>query len=141
MLTQDLFKINFPGKLVFGNGVLGQLAEEITQLQSKKALVLTIEPLLNQLEDFFNALRNQGVEVIYNTGIKQEPSFQDFRNLYSQFNGQGFDTVIGIGGGSVLDVAKLLSAQLDGPQTLEEIVGNGLLKGRSKHLICAPATA
>ncbi len=141
MLTQDLFKIHFPGKLVFGNGILNQLVEEIDQLQSKKVLVLTIEPLLGQLAPFFDSLKSKGAEVVNNTTIKQEPSFQDFRNLYDQYNGAGFDTVIGIGGGSVLDVAKLLSAQLDSSQTLEEIVGNGLLKGRGKHLICAPATA
>jgi alcohol dehydrogenase class IV len=51
------------------------------------------------------------------------------------------DLVIGIGGGSVLDVAKLVAAQLDNEQKLEEFVGNGLLNGRKIKLICLPATA
>jgi alcohol dehydrogenase len=49
--------------------------------------------------------------------------------------------VIGIGGGSVLDVAKLVAAQLENEQTLREYVGIGLLKGRKKKLICIPATS
>jgi alcohol dehydrogenase class IV len=41
----------------------------------------------------------------------------------------------------VLDIAKLVAAQLDNPQELREYVGIGLLKQRAKKLICAPATA
>jgi alcohol dehydrogenase class IV len=48
------------------------------------------------------------------------------------------DLVIGIGGGSVLDIAKLVAAQLDNEQQLKEYVGIGLLKGRKKKLICVP---
>ena len=48
---------------------------------------------------------------------------------------------MGICGGSVLDIAKLVAAQLDNEQSLREIVGNGLLNGRSKKLICLPATS
>ena len=49
--------------------------------------------------------------------------------------------MIGIGGGSVLDIAKLVAAQLDNEQTLRDYVGIGLLKGRKKKLICIPTTA
>jgi alcohol dehydrogenase class IV len=49
--------------------------------------------------------------------------------------------VIGIGGGSVLDVAKLIAAQLENEQELKDYVGIGLLKGRKKKLICVPATS
>jgi alcohol dehydrogenase class IV len=51
------------------------------------------------------------------------------------------DIVIGIGGGSVLDVAKLIAAQLENEQELKDYVGIGLLKGRKKKLICVPATS
>ena len=46
------------------------------------------------------------------------------------------DIVVGIGGGSVLDVAKLVAAQLGNPQRLEGYVGIGLLKQRSRLLVC-----
>jgi alcohol dehydrogenase len=38
-------------------------------------------------------------------------------------------------------VAKLVAAQLDNEQTLEEMVGIGFLQGRTKKLICVPATS
>jgi alcohol dehydrogenase class IV len=141
MLEQRILKINFPGKLVFGNGVMKQLAEEIIQLDCKEVILLTIKPLVSQLASFVSELDKHNIVVIADTSIEQEPTFSDFKNLLNQFKDSNADTVIGIGGGSVLDVAKLIAAQLDNSQTLEEIVGNGLLKGRNKRLICVPATS
>src|SRR5690606_5903180 len=68
-------------------------------------------------------------------------SFSDVRQLLQKLMPFPADAVIGIGGGSVLDVAKLVAAQLDNTQSLEEIVGNGMLKGRNKALICVPTTS
>jgi len=67
--------------------------------------------------------------------------FSDFDRLMEFANTINPDVVIGIGGGSVLDMAKLVAAQLENEQTLREYVGIGLLKGRKKKLICVPATS
>jgi alcohol dehydrogenase class IV len=40
-----------------------------------------------------------------------------------------------------LDIAKLVAAQLENEQKLNDYVGIGLLKGRKKKLICVPATS
>jgi alcohol dehydrogenase class IV len=51
------------------------------------------------------------------------------------------DIVIGLGGGSALDVAKLVAALLDGKQKISDVFGIGLLKGRGALLVCIPTTA
>ncbi|WP_295772529.1 iron-containing alcohol dehydrogenase [uncultured Mucilaginibacter sp.] len=139
-MVQQLLKIHFPGKLVFGNGSLANLKDEILP-HAREIIVITIGPLLNQLDPFFNSLKEAGVLVHVNIDINQEPSFADFRALMKQFEGVDADMVIGIGGGSVLDIAKLVAAQLKNDQPLEAIVGNGLLQGRQTGLICVPATS
>ncbi|WP_437919052.1 iron-containing alcohol dehydrogenase [Sphingobacterium sp. LRF_L2] len=141
MSVERILKINFPGKLVFGNGVLKQLAEDVVALGCRSILLMTIKPLVQQLDALVNDLEGHQIQVLIDTSIEQEPSFQDFKRVLDQYKAIAIDTVIGIGGGSVLDVAKLVAAQLESDQTLEDIVGNGLLKGRSKRLICAPATS
>ncbi|ADY50910.1 iron-containing alcohol dehydrogenase [Pseudopedobacter saltans DSM 12145] len=141
MSINRILKVSFPNKLVFGNGVMTQLAEELIQLNCKEVILLTIKPLQSQLAGFIDELQKNNIVVITDTSIEQEPTFADFRRILSELKNSNADTVIGIGGGSVLDVAKLVAAQLDNTQTLEEIVGNGLLKGRSKRLICVPATS
>lgn len=140
MIIQEL-KIHFPGKLVFGKGTLEQLPEELLQLGCRKLFIATIEPLLPKLKNIIAKLEQSSVEVLVDTGIVQEPSFSDFRNLMKKVQPFNPDTVVGIGGGSVLDIAKLVAAQLENEQQLEEYVGIGLLGGRKKKLVCLPATS
>lgn len=139
-MNQEL-KIFFPGKLVFGKGSIGSLMEELLSQPSSKVLIITIEPLLNSLNPIIESLKNEGHSVLVDTSITQEPSFKDFKTLLDQVSPFNADVVVGIGGGSVLDIAKLIAALLDSDQSLDEIVGIGLLKGRKKKLICLPATS
>jgi alcohol dehydrogenase len=139
-MTQRL-QIIFPGKLVFGNGTLAQLADDVLQLKPAKVFIATISPLQNAIADFTTALKNNNVEILTDTSIVQEPSFADFEKLMQTVMPFNPDVVIGIGGGSVLDIAKLVAAQLDNEQQLKDYVGIGLLKGRKKKLICVPATS
>lgn len=139
-MTQRL-QIIFPGKLVFGNGSLAQLAEEVVQLKPAKIFIATIAPLKEALAAFTTTLANAGIKILTDTSIVQEPTFADFEKLMQTVTPFSPDMVIGIGGGSVLDIAKLVAAQLDNEQQLKDYVGIGLLKGRSKKLICVPATS
>ncbi len=140
MLDNPL-KIFFPGKLVFGNGTLPQLADDVIALQPSKVLIATIEPLTNTLTSFIKKLKDNKIESLTDTSIVAEPSFADFEKLMQTVTPFNPDVVIGIGGGSVLDIAKLVAAQLENEQQLKDYVGIGLLKGRKKKLICVPATS
>ncbi|HMU09301.1 MAG TPA: iron-containing alcohol dehydrogenase [Ferruginibacter sp.] len=139
-MTQRL-QIIFPGKLVFGNGTLSQLAGEVLQLNPARVFIITIVPLQENLKEFITSLKNNNVEILTDTSIVQEPSFDDLKKLMHTVAPFNPDVVIGIGGGSVLDIAKLVAAQLDNEQQLNDYVGIGLLKGRKKKLICVPATS
>ena len=133
--------IIFPGKLVFANGCFENLASEVADLQPKFVFIATITPLLSIVEKLTDALHEKGISTLVDTSIVQEPTFTDFENLMQKVTPFNPDVVIGIGGGSVLDIAKLVAAQLGNEQTLKDYVGIGLLKGRKKKLICVPATS
>jgi alcohol dehydrogenase class IV len=138
---QEIMKIHFPGKLVFGKNTLAQLPDEVTALSCNRALVVTIGPLLSQLNAFKTKLEASGVKVLVNTSITNEPSFADVQKMMQEVNAFNPDVVIGIGGGSVLDVAKIIAALVDNEQGLKDIVGIGFLKSRPKKLICMPTTS
>jgi alcohol dehydrogenase class IV len=138
---QDLLKIHFPGKLVFGKGSLEQLPDEITALACNKVLIVTISPLLTQLNTLIAKLEAKGMKVFVNMSIMHEPTFVEVEQMMQEVSVFNPDVVVGIGGGSVLDVAKLIAALLENEQGLREITGIGLLKSRSKKLICLPATS
>lgn len=140
MLNNSL-NIFFPSKLVFGNNTLMQLTDDIINLQPAKVFIATIKPLEKVLEEFVTKLKNSRIEILTDTSIIAEPSFEDFEKLMQTVKPFNPDIVIGIGGGSVLDIAKLVAAQLENEQQLKDYVGMGLLSGRKKKLICVPATS
>ena len=140
-MPDNPLEIFFPGKLVFGNGTLVQLPQDILTLKHKKVFIATIEPLKSSIAEFVNTLEKNRVEVLQDTSIVAEPTFSDFERLMKKATPFNPDIVIGIGGGSVLDIAKLVAAQLENDQELKDYVGIGLLKNRKKKLICVPATS
>ena len=134
-------KIFFPGKLVFGSGTLSQLSNDVVQLKPSRVFIATIEPLRPAIYEFVKSLTQNKIGTLIDTSIVQEPGFKDFGKLMEKVTPFNPDVVIGIGGGSVLDIAKLVAVQLDNEQSLKDYVGIGLLKGRKKKLICVPATS
>ena len=139
-MNQQL-QIIFPGKLIFGNGSFNQLAAEVLQLNPSKVFITTITPLKESLAGFITAFERENIKVMVDESIVQEPTFADFEKLMHTVHPFDPDVVIGVGGGSVLDIAKLIAAQLGNVQQLTDYVGIGLLKGRSKKLICVPGTS
>jgi alcohol dehydrogenase class IV len=131
----------FPGKLVFGNGCLHQLPDEIAAFAPARVFIVTITPLLPALHGLIHSLEKKGIHVVIHTGIVREPSFLDFHRIMAEAMPFDPDLVIGVGGGSVLDIAKLVAAQLGNEQQLAEYVGIGLLKKRARKLVCIPATS
>lgn len=131
----------FPKKIHFGKGGLDQIVADIEPLGLKKVLIISISPLLSQLRGLIDRLERVGIKSFINTTIEQEPSFYDFGQLIQTYHAEHIDGVIGIGGGSVLDVAKLAAVQLKSDQKLEELVGKNLIKARDIPLICVPTTA
>jgi alcohol dehydrogenase class IV len=116
MLPQ--LSVFFPGKLVFANGCIENISAEIKALDAKVVFIVTIEPLVSVIDKHIVSLQQTDVAVHINTSITQEPYFSDFENILAHAAPLNPDVVIGIGGGSVLDIAKLVAAQLDNEQTL-----------------------
>ena len=133
--------IHFPGKLIFGNAVLSQLESEVVALQPKRVFIATIEPMRSIVDGIEKRLAQLQIETLVDTTIVAEPSIVDFELLMPTVAHFNPDVVIGIGGGSVLDMAKLFAAQLDNTQLLRDYIGIGLLKGRMRTLICIPTTS
>lgn len=74
-------------------------------------------------------------------GVRGEPTIATFEAAAAAAREAAPDTVVGLGGGSALDAAKLVAALLDGGQQVRDVFGIGLLQGRAARLVCLPTTA
>jgi alcohol dehydrogenase class IV len=130
-----------PKQLVFGAGSIKQMADDYLALGLKRLFILTISSITDQITPVVSLLKKNGVSVEVQCFEKGEPTFVDFEEILTHAKKFNADSVAGIGGGSVLDLAKLIAAQLYNSQSLTSIVGIGLLKERKTYLICMPTTS
>ncbi|WP_026712436.1 iron-containing alcohol dehydrogenase [Flavobacterium daejeonense] len=130
-----------PNRVVFGEGSMQRFVGDFVEKGFKRLFLLSITELSHALVPFLNTLTSQGVEIVIDESIVGEPTFDDFNKTLEKAIAFNADSVVGIGGGSVLDVAKLVAAQLKNTQTLDEIKGIGNLKERQIYVACIPTTS
>ena len=131
-----------PQKIAFGEGIINSLSEDSILLNSNKVLFLVATPLLSALSDIVKNIQSKNKDVkLIEYKFLGEPTFTQFKVLLRENESFNPDCVIGVGGGSVLDCAKLLAALINNSQKLEDVVGIGFLNKRSAKLICVPTTS
>ncbi len=130
-----------PQKIVFGTGCIKTFVEDYLKLGHRRLFVLTAPPIIPLIEPTLAELKEHGVETEVLSNIVAEPSLNDFNNILEAARSFKADSVAGIGGGSVLDVAKLVAAFIDSDQKAEDCFGIGFIRKKGLWLACMPTTA
>jgi hypothetical protein len=130
-----------PPHLVFGNGCAPQAADFLARRGVKRILLVTSKSVRPQITPLVDSLKKNLSDVIEAGFVPAEPTVLFFQTALAEARGAGADAVLAVGGGSVIDVAKLLAALIQGRQTVAEIFGVNLLESRSLPLVCLPTTA
>ncbi|MBL9215923.1 MAG: iron-containing alcohol dehydrogenase [Opitutaceae bacterium] len=130
-----------PKRILFGTGCIRQSADEFTTAGWNRLFVITSPQVADAQPGLFAQWRGRGLAVEVFRGVDREPEIALFEQVLAAARAFRPDVVLGLGGGSPLDVAKLVAALLDGRQAVREVFGIGLLRGRGTPLICIPTTA
>ena len=101
---------NFPTVIRFGAGAVAELPDHLAAAGLKKPLLVT-DPMVAQL-DFFSgivaALRARGLSVEVFSEIHKNPVKSDVLKGGDVFAGMDRDSIVGIGGGAAMDVARAI---------------------------------
>jgi len=133
--------ISQPRKVLFGESTLLQLPDELKNMGIKNLLCIIASPLRNIASGLLPALEANDISAILIDPIQKEPTINDVEAILASLNKQPIDAVAGIGGGSVMDVAKVIAAKINNRQSITEMIGIGNLNGRSTFLACIPSTS
>ena len=130
-----------PPRLGFGPGSASACPDELAKRGLRRVLLLSTPPVAPHAQPLVAAMQAKGITVSINTDIPPEPGVLDFNRIVAEARKFGPDGVIGFGGGSVLDIAKLVAALHDRPEPVNIFFGIGLLPERRTYLVCIPTTA
>ncbi|MDE7455497.1 MAG: iron-containing alcohol dehydrogenase [Prevotella sp.] len=130
-----------PQKIVFGTGCIQILVDDYKQLGKQRLFVLTAPPIRPLIEDALAELTTAGISIEVYDQVMAEPTLNDFNRILEYARQFDADSVVGIGGGSVLDVAKLVAAFAKSEQQAVDCFGTGFIKAKGLWLACLPTTA
>lgn len=130
-----------PQKIVFGSGSLKTFVADYLKLGYSRLFVLTTKSVYPMIIPALDKLATAGVNVEVCQDINGEPTLSDFEKILEKARKFGADSIAGIGGGSVLDVAKLVAAFCNSDQKAADCFGTGFIKAKGLWLACLPTTA
>ena len=130
-----------PPRIVFGNGCAPQCAEFLAQRGVGRVLLVSSTPVLPTIGGIIDALQKVNIAVVQAPPVDREPTRATFEEVLKVARAEKIEGVLGIGGGSAIDVAKLVAALTHGKQTVPEVFGINLLQGRELPLVCLPTTS
>jgi alcohol dehydrogenase class IV len=130
-------------QIMFGRDAVKQLGDIATRLKAKRALIVT-DPILDKaglLERARQPLTAAGLEVAAFTGGEPEPSMKAAIACFEMAKTFQPDLLVGLGGGSNMDLAKLAATLLKHGGSPRDYVGDDKIPGPIFPLICVPTTA
>lgn len=141
-LKNEIYSIRLPREVSSGAGSIQKLREV---LRRKKQILLLADPVLVKLDylrSVLELLEQEGKAWRLESEIPSEPQAQQIEAVLNKCRGMHCDCVLGIGGGSVLDTAKLLALLLETEKSVFDLMQNpSIEETRLLPLVLVPTTA
>ena len=123
---------SFPNKIILGIGTINTLAEQLSLFSPHKVLLVTDKGIrqVGLADEVTQRLETARIDYAIFDGVHGNPVETDVFDGADVFQQEGCDFVIGMGGGSPLDVAKLICLKATHPLPLAEyeVLNGGLDK-------------
>ncbi len=137
------YRMRPPRDVVSGKGSLEQIGE-IVSSYSPKSVVLLVDGNVRKnggADRLVELLSLPGTELRVFSDVPVEPETGQVKELFGRIKGFNADLIVAMGGGSVLDSAKMISVLLRNPSFLDNLLDAGLIKVRGVPLIAIPTSA
>ena len=137
------FSFNTTAGIRFGSGSSKDCISEISKKLGENILFVTDKDLmkLKLTEPTLNELKKNSSKVEIFEDVEADPSLKTLKNAIEVGKKINATGVIGFGGGSSMDVAKLASLILGSKEEIEEAWGVSNAKGPRLPLVLVPTTA
>lgn len=137
------FSFNTVAQVVVSSGAAGDLGEYCRQLNMRRVLLVTDPGLVaaGLIAPVADALKENLDTLVVFDGVTADPADSVVVEAADIARDNAVDGVIAVGGGSSMDVAKVVSVLLKGAQSLASMYGVDQVQGDRLPLILVPTTA
>ena len=137
------FVFNTVRQVVCAPGAALNLGQQCAALGTSHLLVVTDPGLMaiGLVQPVVEALAAAGFEVTLFDQVREDPPEETVLTAAAMSRKAGVDGVVAVGGGSSMDVAKVVSALLASDQGLADMYGVDQVEGGRLPLILVPTTA
>ncbi|MEM2942618.1 MAG: iron-containing alcohol dehydrogenase [Candidatus Bathyarchaeia archaeon] len=137
------FTIQLPKRIIFGEGSVREVPELVKQFGAG-SLVVVSDPVISRMglvDQVVKPLHELGVKTEVFDRVEPEPSLHAAEQVVAVARKSSYDLVIGLGGGSSLDMAKLASISATNPEPVTDFIGVGKVQRPGIPKILIPTTA
>jgi alcohol dehydrogenase len=140
MLNQ--YNLKMP-KNVFAGPDAMQNLDTIIKDGVKKITIFTDKGIFNLglLDEVISIIEKNNIEYEILSDIPTEPSYLEAQEVIEHFKALNSDFIIGVGGGSVMDIAKLASVLSTDDYTVKDLLENPLVATKQVKSLMIPTTA
>jgi len=137
------FEFNTVRRIISGAGSALQLADQCRRLGIARPLLVTDPGLMaiGLVQPVLAALESEGLVAVVFDQVREDPPEATVLAAADLGRSGGVDGVLAVGGGSSMDVAKVVAALLGGQQALAQMYGVGNISGKRLPLVLVPTTA
>jgi len=142
-MTVSTFTITQPTQIHFGQGIINTLPAIIADLGSRKPLVVMDPGLVqaNQDKPVTKPLTAAGIAFVLYDQVDPEPGLRLADNGAELARKNSCDCVVGVGGGSAMDVAKAISILLTNGGKAVDYIGLGKIAKAGVPKIMVPTSS
>jgi alcohol dehydrogenase len=130
-------------RLMIGNDCIKEIGKEVKNLKGQKTIIITDRNIvkLGLVEKARKALEIENIGVDLFEDVEFEPDIKTIEEAIRIVRGRSYDTVIGFGGGSALDAAKVIACLAKNEGGVRDYIGTNKISKRGLPFILVPTTA
>ncbi|MCW3120218.1 MAG: alcohol dehydrogenase [Chitinophagaceae bacterium] len=147
MIFDKVHQFNFPTTIRFGAGAVKELPAYLRQNNLKAPLIVT-DPTIAQLPFFKNIiddLKSNSISVEVFSDIHKNPVKSDVYKGTDAWDNTKRDSIVGIGGGAALDVARSIVLRINHREDLfkyDDLIGGDIyVTNEVPHFVTVPTTS
>jgi alcohol dehydrogenase class IV len=142
-MTEKLSLFRTTRRILFGLGAVEKIGTEAQLLKVKKVLIITDPGVIQAglLENIENSLQSVGLPFVIFDGVEPDPRIEVVEKSVEKAKKEGIDLIIGFGGGSSLDIAKVTSIMITNTGKIDSFFGIDLVPNPGIPVILIPTTA